>query len=204
MLHNQEEEIKRIADELHDGVAQTLYSIYTGLQHLQNSQKSEELVQYTAKMVELTEKTLINLRKLSSDLYPQTLDNFGLYSALKSYIHHQEEVVGFNIFIKSNGVEQRFSLAKEMAIFRVCRDMIHHLVHCPKVKSIHIMVNWLSEGFHIDMQAFGKKCCRQVEEGETDLSIAAINKQIELLNGKFEYTVKSGEGLHLKLKVPIE
>ena len=40
IIQSQEEEIKRISLELHEGVGQNLYSIYTGLQFVESGTKS--------------------------------------------------------------------------------------------------------------------------------------------------------------------
>ena len=81
IIQTQEEEIKRIALELHEGVGQTLYSLFTGLQMIESSIEKPAVKNYVKEMEQVLEKTIQEIRLLSVELHPPTLATLGLVPA---------------------------------------------------------------------------------------------------------------------------
>ena len=77
IIQSQEQEIKRIALELHEGVGQTLYSLYTGMQFIENAIEQPEMKNYVEDMTHIMEKTIQEVRLLAVELHPPTLITLG-------------------------------------------------------------------------------------------------------------------------------
>lgn len=89
----QEEERRRIAGELHDGVGPSLASLNIRLQTVrkqlerENNPTAEEM----AEMVEQAQENIQDIRRLIYDLRPAALDELGLIPALKEYINRYQK-----------------------------------------------------------------------------------------------------------------
>ena len=80
IIQAQEEEIKRISLELHEGVGQNLFSILTGLKMVESGINDEYFKNHLHEMTQLIEKTMQEIRLLSVELYPPALTTLGLRS----------------------------------------------------------------------------------------------------------------------------
>lgn len=85
LITAQEEERKRIARELYDGVGQALNSVSLGISALAQAGASEQAKQLATELRELTAETLQTVRQLSRGLRPSILDDLGLAEALRHY-----------------------------------------------------------------------------------------------------------------------
>src|SRR5258708_3019488 len=89
MLHVEEIERRRISRELHDEAGQSLLCIRLQMELLENSLPPER-VEWIAKLREtrdLTERTILEMRRLIAALSPAVLEQLGLGAALRQLVH---------------------------------------------------------------------------------------------------------------------
>ena len=82
----QENERKRIASDLHDGIAQSLtmlkFGIETSIEKL-SAENSDLDLQMLESIAEQTKRTVEEVRRISQNLAPTMLDDFGLQVAIE-------------------------------------------------------------------------------------------------------------------------
>ena len=98
----QENERKRISRELHDSVVQEMLNIDVELGLLKYQKESSELVQQSQRIEGLMSKLIDDIRHLSVELRPSSLDDLGLEAAFKSYFKQFENNYGMQIVYQSN------------------------------------------------------------------------------------------------------
>ncbi|MFM7896096.1 MAG: sensor histidine kinase, partial [Flavobacterium sp.] len=84
VLITQEEERKRIAQDLHDDISSKLnvVSLNSHLLKTPNLYETEQL-EITNNIIELTQKALENSRRIAHDLLPPVLEKFGLHAGIE-------------------------------------------------------------------------------------------------------------------------
>ncbi len=142
IIQSQEDEIKRIALELHEGVGQTLYSLYTGLQFIEAGLNQPETKTYVKEMAQLLEKTIQEVRLLSVELHPPTLTTLGLLSAVRNYAKLYTSTFGIEVEIKSTGVETSIPEKKNIALFRVCQEALTNIAKYADTSEAKISFIW--------------------------------------------------------------
>jgi len=85
LITAQEEERKRIARELHDGVGQALTSLIVGMKVAGQLESTAEMREKSEEMRLFAAETLDQVRLLSRQLRPSVLDDLGLTAALERY-----------------------------------------------------------------------------------------------------------------------
>lgn len=124
VIKAQEDERRRISRELHDGIIQELLSIsflvkerrLISTDALEQKSLDEAMVKIDAIMDEL--------RDLSVELRPSTLDHFGLLPALRSRAQVFEKTYGAHIVFIDKLVHKRFDSALETQLYRICQEAI--------------------------------------------------------------------------------
>jgi PAS domain S-box-containing protein len=92
LLIAQEEERRRVAYELHDGLAQVAAATHLSLQTFasQYRPRAQQTRQQLERSVDLARRVVREARQVIAGLRPTTLDDFGLERALRLHVHELE------------------------------------------------------------------------------------------------------------------
>ncbi|MBN1629552.1 MAG: hypothetical protein JW990_07310, partial [Thermoleophilia bacterium] len=129
LLRAQEEERKRISQELHDGVAQTLLVTAT-LAHnlLQNDAMADKGMRSDLEMVKSNSLGLVaEIRAICQNLRPNILDNLGLVSAIKWLVDGVREQTGANVELVLRGAVREVSAEESLAVFRLVQEALRNV-----------------------------------------------------------------------------
>ncbi|MFL6517360.1 MAG: sensor histidine kinase [Bacillus sp. (in: firmicutes)] len=204
IIHSQEEEIKRIAIELHEGVGQNLYSILTGLQFIESGAKEPHMKSYAREMSQLIEKTIQEIRLLSVELHPPTLTTLGLLPAMKSYIKLYTSTFGILVNLDSTGEEKWISEKNRITVFRVCQEALANIAKYADTSNVKMNFIWSEQELKISIYDFG----RGFQQDENDIinpssGIAAMKERMLLTGGQCTISSKIGEGTSIVLALPL-
>ena len=129
LLNLQDEERRRIGRELHDGMAQTVLAVNLSLAQVRQS--SPRLGAPAERALEkartLLQQTSREIRTLSYLLHPPLLDELGLVSALKEYVHGFSERSGIETELVLPNQFSRFPQSLEIALFRVVQESLANI-----------------------------------------------------------------------------
>ncbi|MDC4415577.1 histidine kinase, partial [Acinetobacter baumannii] len=114
----QENERKRISRELHDGVVQELININVEMRLLKYQNDMDVLLSNAKNIEGLMTKLIDDLRNLSSELRPSTLDDLGLDAAFKTYFKQIENNYGLAINYHFDIDSERFDAEIETVVYR--------------------------------------------------------------------------------------
>jgi signal transduction histidine kinase len=202
IIDSQEEEIKRIALELHEGVGQNLYSILTGLQFVESGTTEPAMKNYVREMELLIEKTIQEIRLLSVELHPPALSTLGLLPAMKSYIKLYTSTFGILVDLKSDGIEQRIPEKDRITVFRVCQEALMNIAKYADTSDVKINFFWQENQLIITIDDFGKGF--HPEEHEQSSGLTVMKERMLLTGGQCLISSKIGEGTSIKISLPIE
>ncbi|MDR4945636.1 sensor histidine kinase [Neobacillus cucumis] len=204
IIDSQEEEIKRIALELHEGVGQNLYSILTGLQVVESAISEEGMKSYVREMSQLIEKTIQEIRLLSVELHPPTLTTFGLYPAMKSYLKLYTSTFGILVDLEIVGKEVSLPERSNIAVFRVCQEALENIAKYADTSKVKMTFLYSDTELKISIQDFGRGF--QLEEHEDphhSSGLAVMKERMLLTGGKCTISSKIGEGTSIELFLPL-
>jgi two-component system, NarL family, sensor histidine kinase NreB len=205
IIQSQEEEIKRIALELHEGVSQNLYSISTGLDFLQSVMNQPELKEMAQGLAHTLNRTLQEVRLLAVELYPTTLASLGLTAALKSYIKLYTSTFGIIVHIDSEGKDCAISESKSLAIFRSCQEALINIAKYADVTTAILRITW-QEGYlkiMIEDKGKGFDFLEAMKENRL-MGISAIKQRMKIANGDMKVSSEIGKGTKITLELPLE
>ena len=135
LLEGQETERKRLARELHDETGQALASIRLGLKELEAQVGPEALSAIRA----LVGSALDNVRRLTVELRPPALDDYGLAAALDRLRAVVSERSGMDIQLNVQS-ELNLGPEQETALYRIVQEALTNIVKHAEATSVSIVV----------------------------------------------------------------
>ncbi|HEY8585807.1 MAG TPA: sensor histidine kinase [Rhodanobacter sp.] len=204
VLHVQEDERRRLARDLHDGIGQNLTALKHRLAHLGKTLpvELEGLRASVDDAVKLCADTLEDTRQLSRLLRPPILDDLGLEPALRWLARSLGEASGVAITVE---VEPMPALEGEFQtlLFRVAQEALNNVVKHADARSVLV---------HLVERA-GRMQLQIVDDGRGfDPSVAhpggiglgGIRERLQLFNGQLELRSAPGHGTRLRAVVPLD
>jgi signal transduction histidine kinase len=142
LITMQDEERRRIARELHDGLGQELVAAKI-LLHRVTQQNSEEARKDAANdAAEIIDRGIQQVRSMSHLLHPPLLDEVGLVSALRWYLEGFTQRSGIETAIEVEPVEfSRLTPELETAIFRIIQESLSNVLRHSKARKAWVTLS---------------------------------------------------------------
>lgn len=139
-IQTQEEERKRIAQDLHDELGAVLSIARMHLVQIQNHKAMDMAAMQSglqqARM--LTETALATMRRISHDLMPPQLENFGLIKTLESITTQVQDAKKISVHFQTPDDLLRWPLPIELGLYRICMEMINNTLKHAEATQISI------------------------------------------------------------------
>ena len=130
VVRAQEDERRRVARDLHDGVGQTLSGLATGLAALES--RFQGLAEPQRKQMETMKayamQSVEELHRVITDLRPSLLDDLGLVAALRWYARHYAETLPLTVNVDIQGHTRRLPPEIETVLFRIAQESLTNVV----------------------------------------------------------------------------
>ena len=128
LLTMQDEERRRIAREIHDGLGQELAAAKMILDGILAKDSSPSMQQASVEASQLVDRAIQQVRTISHLLHPPLLDEVGLISALRWFLEGLSERSGINVRLDVHppGLT-RLKSEVETAIFRIVQEALTNM-----------------------------------------------------------------------------
>lgn len=205
----QEEERKRIAQGLHDELAQALSSFTMRLEAIEAELPSElqGIKDDLTKLRALSARSLEDVRRLIADLRPMALDDLGLVSAIRWYANSHLGERGIDVRVKSSIVPQRLPPSMETVLFRVAQEAINNIAkhaecHNARINlesdanSVRLVIEDDGKGFDV-ASVLGRK------DSGNKLGLLGMQERVTLFQGKLHIKSRLNKGTTVIAEIPL-
>ena len=201
-LESQEQERRRMAQDLHDGFGQYISALRMYVSQLKNAQAKEEL---KTELVGRTDSVLDEMSKEISnvvyDLMPATLIRFGLKSALEDLAHRINAGQKVAVELQFEGISERLDELVEINLFRICQEWINNILKYAGAKNILVSLRqqagWMTLSIMDDGMGFDSAVFVHSKRN----GWKNINTRAGLLNGELQLNTLPGiQGTELHVK----
>ena len=205
----QEEERRRLARELHDGLGQTLTALTNQLAHLEqklDGQLSGELAARLADSVEMARSALNESRELSRLLRPPVLDDLGLPAALSWLARTLEQRTGLRVELTLDGLDERLDAELETLVFRLVQEALTNVLRHAGVDRATVAVSLAGGLLALQVadrgRGFDAGSALAGSQAATGSGLRGMRDRLELFGGRLELTSAPGEGTLVSAVVP--
>jgi len=203
----QEDERRRLARELHDGIGQHLTALRHRLEVLARTDPAAGAGGPLHEALALCETAIEETRALSRLLRPQILDDLGLEAALRWLARQSSEGSDCTIEVEVGLLPAGLDADLSTLVFRVAQEALtnaHKHAHAKNVvlrlsqRSDHLLMLVVDDGEGCDLQ----QALARSSSGDST-GLASISERVRLFGGQLALDSRPGEGLQLRVTLPL-
>jgi PAS domain S-box-containing protein len=194
VIETEEKERKRFAADLHDDLGPTLSSIKIHLGLLENPKDPEKYAQDLKICKELLTESISKMRIIANNLMPRLIENYGIESALNSFIKIIQREGVFTVDFATNLEGRRFSKQIELNFYRVICELINNTIKHSGATRAVIKVTYADRILKICYTDNGKGYdVKTLDLKTTGMGIGNIRQRVNLVGGIIEFVRKHGK-----------
>lgn len=205
VIEAEENERKRIAGDLHDGIGQMMSAAKMNLSALENeiSFPTEKQKNNYEKIVSLIDESCREVRTVSHNMMPNALMASGLPEALKKFID-RINVKGIDIHLHTDGLDGSLDSNIKSVLYRIVQECVNNVLKHAQATHLDISILKDEDGINatIEDNGVGFNTSELNEFG--GIGLKNIMRRISYLKGKVEWNSTPGKGTLVAIYVPIE
>ncbi len=207
----QEEERKRIAREIHDGLAQNMANMVLRTEITERMLAKEA---YNAVRNELSDLKLSvrsgieEVRKIIFNLRPMALDDLGLVPTLRKFVQDYEEKAKIRTKFEMVGKEIRLPSGMEVAIYRLVQETFSNVHKHAQATHVTLELTFQQQMVKLTVSDNGmgfstENIDKKIANG-THYGLMGMRERVELLEGRMDIESTVGVGTKVSMVIPIK
>jgi signal transduction histidine kinase len=204
----QEDERRRLARELHDGLGQVLTAIKFSIEILEDApnltaQDRERLSDIRAQL----EAAMKEVREISSNLMPSVLEDFGLSPALESLCHQTAKSTGLTVRFQTQGVVERLPSSVETGLYRIAQEALTNAAKHAEATEVEVQLFTRDRSLWLTVEDDGKGF--DVEGGNVRrttpgrIGLVSMKERVAALGGILTIETRPGAGTEILVELPL-
>jgi len=205
LITAQEDERRRIARDLHDGIGQSLTYLVVALRRLESLESLPSVLEKLGQLNALTSQTLDEVRRMARGLRPSVLDDLGLLPALERLV--EESVVPGKMRIELQNAlaaEQRLPEAQETAAYRIIQESLTNIAKHSGATEVRIGLRREADRLRVEIRDNGRGFVGDDSDaGRRTVGLSSIRERAAILGGRATITSRPDEGTLVQVELPI-
>ena len=197
IIETQERERKELSIELHDNVNQILSSCKLMLEVAhENNEHAEALI---ARSSQSLQTAIMEIRKISHDLNPSTIDDIGIVEAINEMIEKMHLTGKIIIHFIHEGFHGSLSLIYEdkIALYRIVQEQLNNILKHADASNVSINLKLDFPLVHLKIEDDGRGF--DATKAKRGLGLKNISHRVEYYRGKMELETEEGAGCRLNI-----
>jgi two-component system sensor histidine kinase UhpB len=199
VLAAQEDERRRISQELHDEVGQTLTAVLLLLGSAA-ARAPQDLKVELAETLEAARGSLEDVRRIAVELRPDELDELGLASALTSLCQRLSERTGLQIDREISRDLGRLTPEQELVVYRVAQEALTNVVR--HAQSAHAFVSLCPSVDDGALVLLVRDQGRGFVSTSVGTGLRGMRERADLIGAKLSIGQEVGGGVRVELELP--
>jgi len=204
VIRGEEQERRRIAQELHDGIGSLLTVMRLHLDMLASGGKTDD-PQFTRTLDNsnrLLDTAYQELKGISERVLPTVLQHFGLRRALEDLAAQVNSSGKCRLSITFNGPETQLAETTEHAVYRIVLEIVTNILKHAEASSATVTIS--QENGHISITGRDDGRGFDTSAQRNGSGISNIRNRAVSLGGTFDIISEKGKGTEVRVMVPRE
>jgi signal transduction histidine kinase len=198
-----QEERSRIAREIHDGIAQSIYMLSLSLEKAAEVAGGDQrLGQRLGRLVGLAKEALLEVRYYIFDLKPLLQGDAGLTETIRSQIQEFSSVSGLPVQFEVEGQERVVPLALSSSLYRIAQEALANIYRHAHASRISIRLAFCEDSVSLEVRDDGRGFPVDVESAG-GRGLRNIHQRASELGGQVEISSAPGQGATVRVTLPV-
>lgn len=194
-------ERKKIAQDLHDGIAQSIYGLMLETRGLKWVAEADQPVKMKALDRHFSE-VLNEVKDLASELRPIAIDEFGLIQALEQFIERTIEMTGFEIELIVTGPKQPLTEPVRIAIYRIIQEAVSNAMKYSGENVIYLALDFSEELLVVRIQDRGAGF--DLSQQESGFGLVNMKERAHAIGSQLVIRSQPDQGTVIQMQVPLK
>jgi PAS domain S-box-containing protein len=204
----QEEERRRVAYEVHDGLAQVASAAHHHLQAFADAHSPGTTMGKgeLGRALELVRQTVGEARRVIANLRPTALDDFGLATAIRQQVETLRDE-GWQIGYEEALGEERLSVEIETALYRVAQEALTNVRKHAQTTQAHVTLRRQGQTVYLEVRdqgrGFEQPAMPEAGGPGERVGLSSMRERVALLGGELQIRSRPGAGTSVVAEVPL-
>jgi len=205
VIEAQENERKRIAQDLHDSLGQMLSTLKLNIASIKDDvsfgHAEDEKIFLTALF--LIDNSCKELRNISHNIMPSALIRLGFIKALEELILNINSVTKTKINLHVNSTDVELSEYVEIAVYRIMQEVLNNILKHSEATKVKINIKFSQENLHIMINENGKGFDVKSIDKSTGIGWKSIQSRTAMLRGQIIIVSNMEKGTNIDINIPV-
>jgi signal transduction histidine kinase len=200
----EENERKRIAADLHDGVGQMMSAAKMNLSAFENELNFKNTEQKNSfdKIIDLVDESCKEIRSVSHQMMPNALLKSGLASAVKEFLDKLDNRI-LKVNLYTEGLNERLDSNIETVLYRVIQECVNNVIKHSGANALDISLIKDKDGIAATIEDNGRGFDAKDQQKFEGIGLKNIASRIGYLKGTVDFDSKPGHGTLVAIHVPV-
>ncbi len=200
VIEGQEIERERIAKDLHDSLGGLLSTIKLQFDHVRSKQENMVNLKEYNQAYKLLDTAVEEVRTISRNLQPGSLQDLGLIPAIKDLINRFEGEAYPDIYFQYYEMPVKIDKMISLSIYRVIQELLNNSLKHANANEILIQINTEEDELVIQYEDDGVGFDQEnlVRKG---MGLENIKSRINYMHGSISIDSQSGSGISVLIRI---
>lgn len=203
MLYAQEEERRRIARDLHDGIGALLSAAKLHINNVEAELKKLTELDVIRSTEEVIDRANKEVRRVAHNMMPGVLIKLGLFEGIEDFFDRMRDSTKIKISFTYDEFEERFDNKTDVMIYRIVQELVNNTLKHAHASEIKLMIKKSTDGLQLDYRDDGMGFDTAGLDDQSNFGLSGIKSRVNFLNGDLKVISTRGQGVHFSIKVPI-
>ncbi len=206
VLQGQEEERRRLARDLHDGLGGMLSTVKHYLATAQGRAAQPTggaaATELLGQSIRHLDSSIGELRRVARNLMPEALLAFGLAQALQDLCASTQQASGVAVQLHLHGLETRLPKTLEVELYRLVQELLNNVLKHAQAREVLVQLMRHGPALHLVVEDDG--CGFDPAVAGTGVGLRSVQARARYLGGTLDVQAAPGQGasFSLELRVP--
>ena len=204
IISAEENERKRIAAELHDGVGQMMSAAKMNLSAIESEIIFKDQAQKNSfdKVIGMVDESCKEVRSVSHQMMPNALLKSGLATAVKEFIDKiDSRIIKINLY--AEGLNERLDSDVETVLYRVIQECVNNVIKHSGANNLDISLIKDADGISATVEDNGRGFNTADKQKFEGIGLKNISSRVTFLKGTVDFDSSPGKGTLVAIHVPI-
>jgi signal transduction histidine kinase/ligand-binding sensor domain-containing protein len=208
LIASQEDERRRLAGELHDGMGQDLLVIAGQAQlSLRQQDNSATTTARLREIADTARRAVQQVRHMAYNLRPGLLDELGLTKAVRATLDKAAQASGLSIAADLADVDGLLPPEFEVNLYRIAQETLNNVIKHAAASKVKVALTRESTGLRLVVEdngcGFEPSHLELSPPGQRGFGLHQIAGRAKMMGGHLDLRSRPGEGTRLTVDLPL-